>query len=230
MEANTKNYKTIGEIFFFLSSISLIIGIAIACKVGDINFFGRGAIFRYSWIILLFIPIPTILFIIGMKQKKTKEKHYKLNCVFGIIFIIFHVVYGISGFIDHNNFNPQKLQTIENKINIELPNSIEIYTQKAINYDVSYVKITDKSEKKEFEKSIKTNQLWQPKLDGVIKLLFPDDIQSNLSTCDAFVFYNLSKSEYNKCPTEGNNDCVVLAYDYDISRLIAIDNFKINLT
>ena len=44
---------------------------------------------------------------------------------------------------------------------------------------------------------------------------------------DYFIFYNITNGEYNTYPVDGEYECVFIAYDSDLQRLIIIDNYII---
>ena len=76
---------------------------------------------------------------------------------------------------------------------------------------------------------MKDSSLWQSELSSKIKTLLPINVQVESSSFDSFVFYNVTKKEYNNYPYDGTYECVFIAYDYQMQRLMILDNYTINL-
>lgn len=66
-------------------------------------------------------------------------------------------------------------------------------------------------------------------MSSKIKSLLPFDIQYEIETFDYFVFYNITNNEFNIYPLDGEYECIFIAYDYELQRLIIIDDYKIML-
>ena len=49
--------RILGNILFWTTLISPIVSFSIASMIGEANIFGVAGIIRYSWVMLLFIPI-----------------------------------------------------------------------------------------------------------------------------------------------------------------------------
>ena len=132
-------------------------------------------------------------------------------------------------FKDVVSYDVNKVSAIEKKVNVELPSKIKIATDKFDEYDESYVKITDNECKKMFEQKVKNNLLWKNKLDFKIKALLPINIQYGCENYDYFLFYNITDDEYNKVRSRGQYECIFIAYDCDLNRLLIIDGIKVDM-
>ncbi len=60
-----------------------------------------------------------------------------------------------------------------------------------------------------------------------IEKLLPNSIQYEIYNFDYFVFYNITNNEYNEYPDDGEWDCVFIAYDNELQRLIILDEYKV---
>ncbi len=118
---------------------------------------------------------------------------------------------------------------IENKLDVELPKEIKVATIKLDLYDLSYAKIINNESNKRFEQEIDNNILWQNNLSLEIKQFLPLNITYEIESFDAFVFYNVTKNEYNKYPLNNQDCCVFIAYDYETQRLIILNNYIITI-
>ena len=92
------------------------------------------------------------------------------------------------------------------------------------------MKIINKESQEEFEQELKVNTLWEKELNFKIKSLLPFDIQFEVEAFDYFVFFNLTNKEYNIFSSDGEYNCIFIAYDHELQRLIILDNLKINIT
>lgn len=222
------NKKTLGTIFFWLTLLSPIISFSLSSFIGESYFYGVAGIIRYSWIMLTFIPIGVISFVIGLNLKYNNLK-YKKNIVIACICIPLLLILGSYKFIfrDFTSYDTNAITIIEEKTNLELTNDVKIATLKFDLYDISYARILNNESRDKFEQEIKNNELWQETISLEIEHILPLDVQLSIKDFDYFVFYNTLTGEYNKVPESEENDCVFIAYDDDMNRLIIVDNFKI---
>ena len=141
------------------------------------------------------------------------------------------VLFGSYRFIFSSDvsYDVNRMTMIEEKTKINLPNQVKIGTIKMDTYYLSYAKITNAESKIAFEQEMKDSSLWQSELSSKIKTLLPINVQVESSSFDSFVFCNVTKKEYNKYPYEGTYECVFIAYDYQMKRLMILDNYTINL-
>ena len=224
-----KNETRLGNILFWITLISPMIAFALTSVIGEVSIFGVAGIIRYSWIMWLFIPIGWLSILIGAKLKKNKQK-FRKNFVVAFICLPLIVIFGSYRFIFNNvSYDIDKVYIVEDKVNLELPDNIKIATNKLDLYSVSYLKIVDEQDKERFERELGKNQLWQNELSSKIKSLLPFDIQYETEAFDYFVFYNITSDEYNTYPLDGEYDCVFIAYDYQLQRLIILDDYIIGL-
>jgi len=224
------NKKTLGNILFWTTLISPMLSFSIACMIGEADIFDVAGIVRYSWIMLLFIPIGILSILIGIQLKKNQQK-YKKNFVIAFICLPLLIIFGSYRFIFNSvvSYDINEVSIIEEKINFEIPDEIKVATIKLDLYNISYVKIIDSESKDLFEQEIRNNQLWKNELNSEIKSLLPLDIQYESEIFEYFVFFNITSNEYNISPLSGENECIFIAYDCDLQRLIILSDYKINL-
>lgn len=225
-----KKIKIIANLLFWITLVSPMVSFSLASIIGEADIFGVAGIVRYSWVMWFFIPIGILSLFIGVKLKKAKLK-YKKNYIIAFICLPLLILFGSYRFIFSDiSYDINRVVIIEQTTNLELPNRVKIVTEKIDSYYVSYLKIVNGEEKRNFESEIETNLLWEKELSSKIKSLLPFDIQYELTNFDYFVFYNSTTNEYNEYPTDGQYDCVFVAYDHENKRLIILDNYKINLS
>jgi len=224
-----KKEKRLGNILFWLTLITPFASFALTSAVGEVSIFGIAGIVRYSWIMWLFIPIGILSILIGIKLKKCNQR-YKKNFIIAFICLPLLVIFGSYRFIfKYFSYEPDKIIAVENKISLVLPQDVKIATNKIYSYNVSYAKIINNESKVKFENEIKNNHLWQNELSSKIKSILPFDIQYESEAFDRFVFYNITSGEYNTYPSDGEYKCVFVAYDYELKRLIILDDYIIDL-
>lgn len=217
--------KKSGNILFFLTLISPMVSFYLASEIGEADIFGVGGIVRYSWIMLLFIPIGILSILIGVKLKKANQKYMK-NIVIACICLPLLLIFGSYAFLFTNvSYDVNKIHVVETKTNLELPHEIKIATVDLEIYNISYAKILDEKDQETFERELQSSQLWQKQLKPEIKQLLPKDIQYIAETYDTFVFYNTDSKQYNNSFAKG--ECVFIAYNYEFQKLMILDNYKI---
>lgn len=226
-----KKEMTLDKILFWLTLISPVFAFSLACLIGEVKIFGVNGMIRYSWVMWFFIPIGILSIIMGFKLKRNKQKHKK-NLIVGFICVPVLIIFGSYRFIFSNfvSYDVIKLYLIEETTNITLPHEIKIITEKSDEYDISYVKITNKESKKNFEGEIKNSELWKNELSLRTQKMLPIIMQNEIQTFDYFLFYNLTTKEYNVTPRDrGVYDTIIMAYDLSLNRLMIINNYTISL-
>ena len=222
--------RTLGNILFWLTLISPMVSLALASIIGEVDIFGIAGIIRYSWVMLLFVPIGILSILIGIKLKYSMQK-YRKNLIVSFICVPLLIIFGLYRFIFSSvvSYDVNEVSIIEEKINFEIPDDIEVATNKLDLYNISYVKIIDSESKDAFEQEIRNNQLWQKELKPEIKGLLPLAILYETEVFEYFVFFNVTSNEYNTSPLSGQNECIFIAYDCDLQRLMIVDDYKINI-
>lgn len=217
--------KKSGTALFWLTLISPMVSFYLASEIGEVEIFGVGGIVRYSWVMLLFIPIGILSIVVGLKLKKNNQKYLK-NIVIACICLPLLLIWGSYSFLFSNvTYDVNKIHVVESKTSLDLPNEIKIATVDLDIYDISYAKILDEKDKETFEREIQTSQLWQKQLNADIKQLLPKDIQYIAETYDYFVFYNTDSQQYNSSTAKGQ--CVFIAYNCQFQKLMILDNYTI---
>ena len=222
--------RILGNILFWTTLISPIVSFSIASIIGEANIFGVAGIIRYSWVMLLFIPIGILSIVIGFKLKNSTQK-YKKNFIVSFICLPLLIIFGSYRFIFNSvvSYDVNEVSIIEEKINFEIPRDIKVATNKLDLYDISYLKILNSESKDMFEQEVENNQLWQKELQPEIKSLLPLNIQYESEIFEYFVFFNITSNEYNISPLSGENECIFIAYDCDLQRLIILNDYKIDI-
>lgn len=153
--------RILGNILFWTTLISPIVSFSIASMIGEANIFGVAGIIRYSWVMLLFIPIGILSILIGFKLKNSTQK-YKKNFVVSFICLPLLIIFGSYRFIFNSvvSYDVNEISIIEEKINFEIPRDIKVATNKLDLYDISYLKILNSESKDMFEQEVENNQLW----------------------------------------------------------------------
>lgn len=204
----------------------LLISFIVCCEIGEIDIFGMSGMIRYSWIMYFFIPVYIIL-LIRLISRYGKKKLIIIN---NFICIILLVIFGSYRFLFNGiSYNDDKIKIIEQEVGLNLPDKIKISTEVYPTYEISRIKITDNQCKIEFESEIEKNIFWKKELGTKISSLLPFDIEHDILFFDYFVFYNSTKCEYNVYPDDGKHECVFIAYDCDLQRLIILNDYKIDI-
>lgn len=144
--------RILGNILFWTTLISPIVSFSIASMIGEANIFGVAGIIRYSWVMLLFIPIGILSIVIGFKLKNSTQK-YKKNFIVSFICLPLLIIFGSYRFIFNSvvSYDVNEVSIIEEKINFEIPRDIKVATNKLDLYDISYLKILNSESKDMFE-------------------------------------------------------------------------------
>lgn len=144
--------RILGNILFWTTLISPIVSFSIASMIGEANIFGVAGIIRYSWVMLLFIPIGILSILIGFKLKNSTQK-YKKNFIVSFICLPLLIIFGSYRFIFNSvvSYDVNEVSIIEEKINFEIPRDIKVATNKLDLYDISYLKILNSESKDMFE-------------------------------------------------------------------------------
>jgi hypothetical protein len=215
--------KLLSNLLFWLTIISLPIAFSIACRVGEVEIFSVGGIIRYSWIMLLCMPIGILTLLFGLRQRKT-EQHYRKLIIVAVICIPLMAIFGSYRFIFREvSFNVSDVHVAEEKIDFELPDNIKVATHGYAGYDASYVKIMGENEANQFVSRIRADGRWMSKLSYELKGYLPFDIQAEMANFDYFMLYDPSSDRYNACPTNDETNCIFIAYDCDLQRIIVLD-------
>jgi hypothetical protein len=211
------------------SALSLPLAFSIGAIVGQVDIFSTLGLIKYIWIMLLFIPIPLCTFIFDLYLKKEKIK-YKSNIIMSIICLALLTLFGSFRFIFHDiiTYNNENIIAIEEKTNLDLPNSLNVATEDNGDYLLTYAQITDRSEKIAFENNLLTNEYWNNSLSSTIKGTLPLNIQAEIQTFDYYITYNVTVSSFeNDSFANGEYELIFIGYDIEKSRFIIINDYII---
>ena len=226
-----KNNNFLANALFWLTLISPMLSFSVACEIGETDIFGIIGTVRYSWIIWLFIPFGIFSLIIG-KRQKLKNKKYKKNYIVAFICIPLLLIFGSYRFIFIDiSYSADELFAVEEKVNIDLPENIKIATDERTQYSISYVKLTDETEREHFENELETSNLWKPELSTKLKAVLPIEFHIEIINCDYFLLYNQTNAKYNLYPSvDGKYEFVFIAYDRDLGRMIVLHEYTVDLS
>ncbi len=226
-----KTTKILGHILFWLSIISVLPAFIVCCEVGEIDFFDILGAVRYSWVMWLFIPIGICSIVIALVLK-SQNQGYKKNIISGCISIALLFLFGsyfllFAGVV---TYDEKPIIAAEEKAQVSLPDNLRIasHANDDGKFSITYAKLLDESEKASFEAEITVNQKWSNTLDSDFQTTAPDIISYEAYTFDYFVFYNATLGEYNTFPKmAGSYECVLVAYDKEVGRILIIDEFTL---
>lgn len=219
------NKKWIGNLLFWLTIASLPLSFSLCATVGEVEIFSVAGIVRYSWIMLLFIPIGILSIALGNRLKKEGLKYKKLYIV-ALVCIPLLLIFGSYRFIFQDiSYDVRDVYAIEDKIGLDLPGTVKSAHLDNGGYNICYVKITDEAEATAFLQEVTTSEKWKSQLSTMVKGLLPMDIQMEMVNFDYFVLYDLSAGTYNQHPPTDGSKYVFIAYDCELRRLIILDDY-----
>lgn len=229
-----KKINIFGHILFWGTMISPVIAFTFAAVIGEVDIFGIAGIVRNSWVMHFFIPIGIMSIVIG-SCLMIMGYSYKKNFIIAFICIPLLFILGSFRFIfDNIHYEPQKVIILEEKTALDLPEKVKIATMDFENYNISYVKITNREEKSAFEENITNNDKWSTEVKATLIRSMPIELWTEMpdgkGEFDYFVFYNVDTKQYNNFTESGKYDCVFIAYDEDLSRMIILDEYIIDFT
>lgn len=220
-----KNNRLAINALFLFTLLAAPISFSLCAIVGEPEIFGVAGIVRYSWIMLLFIPVCPVSALVGRRLKKSGRKYKKLYVATWICLPLL-LIFGSFRFIFADiSYDVNEICAIEEKIAIDFPDRIKVVSHDYPGYNISYVKITDTDEASAFVKQISADPRWTPQLSTIIKGILPFDIQVEMNNFDFFVFYDLFTGGYNESPTAGQCNCVFVAYDCELQRVIILNEY-----
>lgn len=222
-----KREKFFEHILFWLTLISPMVAFALASAIGEADIFGVLGIVRYSWVMWLFIPVGALCLFVGCMLKR-KRMRYKKNVIIACICLPLLLLFGSYRYVfDSVTYDADRVQAVASQIDLALPEDIKVATHDMGAYTVSYGKITEQESRAAFEKSLATHSLWQRELHPGIQYALPFDISYDVAMFDYFVFYNVTRQEYNAYPFDGECECVFIAYDCEQQRFILLDGYTV---
>lgn len=229
-----KLMKILGWALFWICFISIPLSFSILCEVGEVEIFAAAGLVRYSWIMWLFIPIGICSIVIALVLK-SQNQGYKKNIISGCISIALLFLFGsyfllFAGVV---TYDEKPIIAAEEKAQVSLPDNIKIASQAKDDgkFSITYAKLLDESEKASFKAEISVNSKWSDTLDAGFLTTAPDIIPYEAYTFDYFVLYNATLHEYNTFPqSSGSYDCILIAYDCEVGRIMIIDEFIFDTT
>ena len=224
----------LGWVIFWGCFLSIPLSFSMVCKVGEVEIFSAPGLVRYSWVMWLFIPIGVCSILIAVVLK-SKNLGYKKNIISGCISIALLFLFGsyFLLFAHVVTYDEKPIIAAEEKAQVSLPDNIKIasHANDDGKFLITYAKLLDESEKASFEAEISVNSKWSDTLDNRFRGEAPGIISYEAYTFDYFVFYNATLGEYNTFPkAAGSYECVLIAYDKEVGRILIIDEFILTTT
>lgn len=224
-----KKRKVLGDVFFVLTLLSPMMALVVAGEVGESEIFSMLGVIRYSWIMWLFIPIGIISFILGLKLRVNNQS-YKKNFIIAFICVPAIILFGSFRFIFSDiSYSTEKVYAVENVADVEFPDKLKVAREADLFCSISYVKIIDKESREKFIQDIESSPVWTEDLGSKIESILPIDVQFEIKTFDHLLFYNKTTGEYNTYPYDGEYECLAIAYDVELNRMVIVDDFKVVL-
>lgn len=214
---------------FWISVLSLPLSFVLSCELGEDDIFHLAGIVRYSWIALLFVPVSIVSFVVGYKLKKQGTK-YKKNVIISYITIPLLLIVGSYAWLmnDMYDYKIEPINSVETKANIDLPDNIKYATMHCEDYDISFIKIL--GEKETFEQQLISSFKWTTETNSLFKYSFPDIFISETHSFDYYTFFNCSDNTYNQISMSNEkHECVIIGYDCDTGKIVALNNYAVSL-
>lgn len=228
-----KNVDKFIKVLSILTCLSVPVSFLLVIILGEIFVFSIYGILRYSWIFLLFIPIPLLSFIFCAKSKTNQYKDKKSVAILSFVLI---VVLGFSGIVNNNvSYNNEIINEINNKTSLEIPNNLKIVNYDKKDYIIGYAKITDKETKNSFQNYVYLSNLWLTNIDD-LKNDLTYTITSNLNSAFTkysfkyFILYNITTDTFNSIDTENDKqqNIIFIACNTSVGRIMYFYNYCIN--
>lgn len=204
-----QNTKRRMKFLFALTILSLwlaLISVTIVTEILNTTIYDT----KYMWIMWLWLPVPTASIILGIKYKKQGLKCLK-NIIGGLIIAFLLIIYGCFTFLSNNEVDYQKVNTLEEILNINLPESGKYYktewdTNNMGKYIIHDIYFTNKNEYTSLEQEIKEDNRWilKNELKSQLELLIPNNMSCQSEYTCYYAIYIKEIEEYNKLPEEDN--------------------------
>lgn len=231
-ENNKNTNNKLIKLLFILTILSVPLSFLLVAFLGEIFIFSIYGILSYSWIFLLFIPIPLLSFICYIKSKTNQYKDKKSIAILSFILL---VVFGFSGIINNDiSYDNTIINEINNKTSLNIPNNLKVINCDKKDYIMGYAKILDKETKNSFHDDVYTSNLWLTNIDDLQNDL-PHTITLELTSpvdkysFDYFVLYNITTNTFNSLDNENDNpqNIIFIAYSSNVGRIMYFYNYSV---
>ena len=222
--------KKTSTAFIVLSILVVPFSFSLAGEIGEQQIYGLAGMMRYMWIMWLMTPIGIGSIILGLKLKKIGCS-YKGSVIVGAISVAFLVLTGSYSFLSGSLYDDEALLTITNHSGVVFPENTKAAQTDYIDFKVCIATIAP-SDQNQFETYLRSSNKSTNTLDPVVKNLMPDMVKhyfgENGSPYELFMFLNLTTGAYNTTPAQfQETPCVLLAYDCDTGRVLAVSDYTI---
>lgn len=230
-----KKIKLLMLILFICTIITLWIAFFTVLLITSINDGNMNNTFENMWIMYLFLPIPLLSIILGIKYKRVGIK-CKKNIVAGFIIAILLIIYGsftnIYKTIDTGE--PFNREEYEKFIRTDLPKNgvfqrIEWNSSYLENHISNFIDFENNEELRNFNEFIKNSDEWNlyDNLSSSLEIFLTPFKKINNEECYYFIYIK-ELNLYNELPKEsGVYSIISMEYDLNNSQL-QIEEFKYN--
>ena len=182
---------------------------------------------KYSWGMWLWLPIPILSIVLGIRYKKRGIKSTK-NIVAGTIIGIWLLVFGSFFLMPDFEVDYNEIYSYEQIIGIEIPAKgtfikeewDESYLQ---NHTTNIIKFTNLEEIEKFEKKVEDSNNWllRDEMSSNLNIFIPITMEGYLTDTCYYSIYIEGIDGYNAIPDEtGKYRIYAMMYNFRISTLI----------
>lgn len=225
---NEEKYNIENKIKFIFYSQFLSIFVSLLIIMLSIIFFNIPGFplgyLEYSWIFLIFVPVPVYFIVIVLKSRKLLNKYLK-NILSGVLIILLFLTCGIISItqqykISHSIYY---LTQIEKKINMNFPSDGKVSVALEYRDDIKKVIMVkfNKEDKEELLDVVQSKN-WRTSSHYSMYSNTVDASYYNLtSNYDYFCSYNITDKKFN---SYGNGDTILyMAYNETSNTLFIVE-------
>lgn len=231
---NVKRYDLIGIILAICSVMFSFISISFSMDMTNVKIFGCMGISKYRLLIFSAIVLSLVSFFYNLFFKEKRGK-YLATTIISFVCVLIISGFFLAFFVDDIGveYDYDIIYQVEDKINLDLPNNMEVRYKSYDDYIIIYALINDEEDISKFNNAIDSNNCWSSNVRKVISDKLPNDIITN----DAFNYYDSYYMIYNETMdsysydsfSEGEFIITFIEYDKNLSRFIIIFNYSINI-
>ncbi len=221
---NVKKIQLKLKILFILTILSIFFAIILFCFyiAPVIDKLPTDIMRYYCWVFLLWLPIPIISIVLGIKYKK-RGFNCKKNIIAGWIVAILLAIVGISSiFVEKKDYN--NIYTYKNIVGVDIPQRGKLYevnlTSEFKNNITKYALFTNKTENQKFYQDIQTNKNWisNEKISDSMWHMLSSTFDLECKMLEHVCYYSVyvkDLNQYNTSITEdGTYYIYAMIYDY----------------
>lgn len=191
---------------------------------------------KNTWVFWLWLPIPIISIILGIKYNKVGFKTTK-NIVAGFIVTFLLLIYGSFSLLPSYTVEYDEINNYKSFLNIDIPNEGELQIQDWNAYseddkkDFTVIEAYyDNIDTNKIENSIEKSDKWINNTDikSELKIYIPTIVLSFYSNDNVYYsFYNQTLDEYNKVPNSSGEYQIYTMKYYKEKKQLSIYKYKL---